>query len=689
SDALTAFARETTFARLCLDGLDPSATAELLGALGGDEFDERVGRFWAQETAGNPFFIGELVRHLVEEGTLYRGPDGRWTADRSLRELALPDTVRDVVARRVARLPDPCRRFLSVASAFEGPCRLDVVARVADLAEDAALDAVDHALAAGVLEATGATDTYVFHHALIRHTLYDQITPSRRVRLHRRAAEALEAEHGVSVGPADAGEIAVQWHRSRGLPGSERGVDAALMAADHAQARGGHDEAVGFLRMSLDLLPDDDERRPRLLGRLGIVLAWALRHEEAADTAGEAADAIAETEGNEAAAAYLAEATYVCGVAGSAVYAWELARRGLAYTGGRDLTWALLVSFDYERRAAENADHPGIPLDTAERRESGRIIRQAHLDRMGLAPAEAVFDTREEALESSNLAVLGFWAGEYQRCLPLVEAETAEAEALGRIARAARGWSHITSLQVALGQLQEAQLSLRRAESLAGRLGTPLAQLFNARNDAVWVLDDGWEELLAAGEAVVASAHAGLAWALGPLHAMMARAAGRLGRVEHALRHLRPVLPWLERAPAWTNTLPLIASDSAEALWLLERVDDIATVERALRDKIVAADFRYANTDARLSLARLCALCGRHDEARSWLADARRVLTEQQARPLLAVCDYDEALMYLRRGPPGDPDRARLLLEAARRQFVDMGMTGWIRRTDELFSRMP
>jgi class 3 adenylate cyclase/tetratricopeptide (TPR) repeat protein len=689
AEALTAFARETTLSRLRLDGLDPAATAELLGALGGEEFDERVGRFWARETAGNPFFIGELVRHLVEEGTLYRGPNGRWTTDRPLRELALPDTVRDVVARRVSRLPEHCRRFLSVASVFESPGRLDVVARVADLEEDAALDAVDHALAARVLDPAGPTDTYVFHHALIRHTLYDQITPSRRVRLHRRAAEALEAATGVAEDPAEAGEIAVQWHRSRGLPGSERGVDAALVAADHAQARGGHDEAAAFLRIALDLLPDDDQRRPRLLGRLGIVLAWALAYQEAAEVATEAADAIAESEDKEAAAEYLAEATSVCGAAGGAVSAWDLARRGLAYAGTRNLNWARLISYDYERRAAENADHPGIPIDTAERRESARIIRQAHLDPLGLAPPEAVFDTREEALESSNLTVLGFWAGEYRRCLPIVETETAQAEALGRIARAARGWSHITSHQVALGQLEEALRSFRRAEALAGRLGTPLPQLLNARNDLVWVLDEGWEQLAAAGEAIVASANPAIAWALGPLHAMMARAAARLGRVDQALSHLRPVHPWLERAPAWTNTLPVIACDSAETLWLLERVDDAPTIERALRDKIVAADFRYANTDARLSLARLCAVSGRHAEARPWFADARRTLTEQQARPLLAVCDYDEALMYVRRGEPGDPDRARPLLEAARRQFEQIGMTGWIRRTDELMSRMP
>jgi hypothetical protein len=71
----------------------------------------------------------------------------------------------------------------------------------------------------------------------------------------------------------------------------------------------------------------------------------------------------------------------------------------------------------------------------------------------------------------------------------------------------------------------------------------------------------------------------------------------------------------------------------------------------------------------------------------SWFTDARRVLTDQGARPLLAIADYDEALMFLRRGGPGDADRAGPLLDAARRQFEQLGMTGWSLRAEELNTR--
>jgi len=126
------------------------------------------------------------------------------------------------------------------------------------------------------------------------------------------------------------------------------------------------------------------------------------------------------------------------------------------------------------------------------------------------------------------------------------------------------------------------------------------------------------------------------------------------------------------------------ACDAAEVLWLLERLDHIGVVERALKEKMVAPDFRHPMMDGCLALARLCALQGRHDEAELWFGEAGRVLEEQGARPLRAITDFDEARMFIRRGRSGDVDRAHPLLQSARRQFEDLGMTGWLHRADEL-----
>ena len=153
--------------------------------------------------------------------------------------------------------------------------------------------------------------------------------------------------------------------------------------------------------------------------------------------------------------------------------------------------------------------------------------------------------------------------------------------------------------------------------------------------------------------------------------------------MDDALALLATLPPALERGFVSGN-YTLIACVAAETLWLVERTDHIATIERALRDKVVAPDFRYPNVDGRLSLARLSALQRRHDEACEWFARARAVLDEQGARPLRAIADFDEAVMYRRRGAPGDRERARPLLERARRRFEDLGMSGWLRRAGKM-----
>jgi class 3 adenylate cyclase/tetratricopeptide (TPR) repeat protein len=689
-EALGSLRREVEYDRIKLEGLDARGVAQLLGALGGgQDVEEQVGAAWARETEGNPLFLRELLIHLVEEGQVYRGEDGRWTSDRPLRELGVPEEVREVMGRRLARLSEGARKFLSAACAFEGSFDFEVVTAVAELDEDDALDAVDEALAAQVLQPAGGSEAYTFTNGLLRQSLYAELSPTRQARLHRKVAEALEGTYGDRPTPAQAGEIASQYHRSRGRAGAERGVDPALAAAAHAETTGAHEEAARFLRMALDLSSEDDPRRLRLLGRLGMALSWALHFDEAVDVATQAAEAIAAAEGPDAVVGYLSEAAYACVMAGSNPHAWILAPRGLEYASTRrDVAWARLVLIDHERREADDPDTPGVPIDSPARGEAHRLLQAARLDPMGPGPMEAYFASREEAAASSNLGILIYIAGEYARALPLVEAEAEAATSRGQVARAARCEAFASTILAALGRLWEAQAALGRAEALGARVGQPPFVVVMAKDQLAATLDEGWEPLAGIFGAVTASPPKALSWVLGYLYASAAQANARLGRVEEAVRFLGLLVPWLERAPAWTIAFPLMAFNTAETLWLLERTDHTDIVEAALREKVLRPDFRGATVDGRLAMARLSALTGRHDEAEKWFGEARGVLTEQGARPLLAVADYDEALMHARRGGPDDAKSARPLLERARAQFEDIGMVGWVRRAEELDERL-
>ena len=202
------------------------------------------------ETSGNPFFIREVLLHLVEEGKIVRR-EGQWTANLTVEEMGIPHGVRQVIQRRLARLSETANRLLRAAAGFTGSFRFDVAARVAELDEAEALDAIDEALAAQLLCATGAAETFDFTHALVRHTLYAELSPPRQVRLHRQIAEAMEQVYGDRAGE-HAGEIARHYHRSATLPGAERGVAYCLLAADRAEQSAAFAEAAEYLRMALD-----------------------------------------------------------------------------------------------------------------------------------------------------------------------------------------------------------------------------------------------------------------------------------------------------------------------------------------------------------------------------------------------------------------------------------------------------
>src|SRR5262249_21940323 len=140
-----------------------------------------------------------------------------------------------------------------------------------------------------------------FTHALVRHTLYEGLSPARQVRLHRTIAEAMEAVLG-ERGREHAAEIARHYRGSAGLPGAERGVQYCLSAAEQAEHAAAFAEASDHLHAALTLLPETAPSRPRLVGRLALALAWALRFDESSVVARDAAARIADSESRDAAA---------------------------------------------------------------------------------------------------------------------------------------------------------------------------------------------------------------------------------------------------------------------------------------------------------------------------------------------------------------------------------------------------
>jgi hypothetical protein len=222
-----------------------------------------------RETDGNPFFVVQLLQHLAEGGWLYQDATGEWRARADLADLTLPETVREVVGHRVARLGDDADRLLSTAAVIGPDFDIDVLGPVAELPEPDMVEFLDRAVSAGLLTDIGP-GRYSFAHAVIQHALHEGLSATRRALLHRRVAETLESLYGTGPGPR-VGEVARHWFAATRPAKLGRALDYARWAGEAANAALAPEEAARWFSQALELLvqqtaPDENLRAELLIG---------------------------------------------------------------------------------------------------------------------------------------------------------------------------------------------------------------------------------------------------------------------------------------------------------------------------------------------------------------------------------------------------------------------------------------
>jgi class 3 adenylate cyclase len=196
SDLLADLHRSAGVERIGLSGLEEADVVALLQAVAGHDLDAdglALAGQLALETGGNPFFVREVLRHLRDQGAIGQDASGRWRLEKGAVALGIPRSVREVVGQRARRLGREAVRALSVAAVIGRSFELELLARVLDVDEHDLLDMLEGAVTASLLrESTERPGTFTFTHALIEHTLYDDMSAARRARLHERVGQALE-----------------------------------------------------------------------------------------------------------------------------------------------------------------------------------------------------------------------------------------------------------------------------------------------------------------------------------------------------------------------------------------------------------------------------------------------------------------------------------------------------------------
>ena len=642
------------------------------------------------QTDGNPLFVSELVRLLDAEGRI---------ADTGAH-LDIPPGVRAVISRRVGRLSEPCRSLLAVAAVLGREFDLQVLARLRRLPPDELLGVLDEAMVERVVTVTpGSPGRLRFGHALIRDTLFDDLTAARRVQLHRDAGDSLEAVHAANLAPHLA-ELAHHYYAAVPAVGTGRAIEYARRAADQAVSQLAYEEAVRLYDMALTLVEERTVLCELLLAR-GEALARAGDTPASKQSLREAA-ALADELGlpeQLARAALGYGSRFIWDVSRDDDYQLQLLERALAALGSDDspsrvrLLGRLAagplrdVSFPPERRRSLSEEALGMARRIGEPGTLAYALA-AHI----AANHSPTFTSTQVALATELIDV---------------------AREASDMERAMEGHEHRAHALIELGELREAMPDYAAMATIAQQLRQPSHDWIVGVYRALVALLEGE---LAEAEKLIATARTlgerAQSWGAAVSHGLqlclLRRDQGRLREVEQVVRRSvseYPTYPiWrcllaqmtaeLGYASESRDVLGALASDgfgqlSFDEEWLVsvallaeasKRLGD-ATHASILYELLLPYADRVAITVPEIAIGAvarylgLLAATGEHwDQAERHFENALAMNERIGARSWLARTQADYADLLVARARPGDSERARDLRNSAASTARALGM---------------
>ena len=700
--------REQGVERLRLTGLETSDVAALMESAAGHELDEdgrALAREIARETAGNPFFAGELLRHLTESGAIVQEEGGRWQIVGEVSDLGLPQSVREVVGRRVERLGSDARTALSAAAVIGREFDLDLLVKVVEVPEARLLDLLDEGVAASLLqESSERAGRFTFTHGLVEHTLYEDLGRTRRARLHKRVAIALEEQCGEAPGER-LGELAGHWAAAVVSTDTAKALYYAQRAAEHAIAALAPDEAVRWYQQALELhaqaaSSDRSERCELLIG-----LGEAQRHT-----------------GNPEHRQTLLDAAALAQELGDAD---RLCRAVLANSRGYPQAGAV----DSERVQALEAAAGALPDDDPRRARVLALLAQelhfagdrAHcraLAAEALEMARAAGDPAALAHTLDN-AIWAIWGPETLQERKRLGDELAElAERLDdprlSFSAAQRGWD----VGLEAGDRAQAESAIATMSRLAASVPEPSLAFARLLHECGWALAQG--DLQEAEQLAIQAFEAGTASAqpdaLMMFGAQLGNARYFQGRTGELVEQVAQLAGEPGSLPAWRAlaALALIESgrdaearelalaedfqsvpwdvvwsvaivawaDVCSRLGLGDRAGELYELLAPFPGQLAATGVSvYGSIDR--ALGTLATTLERYEQAESDFAAAAEIEERFGAPLLLAHTHAGWARVLIARGRPEDIDRAQHMLKQAEDVATRLGAAGIVREITE------
>lgn len=245
ADTLGDLTRSRHSRRIGLGGLTVDQIGQLIESITGSPAPAELATAVDRQTEGNPFFVGEVVRLLEERGTAFESDPKSWSQ-------TIPQGVREVVGQRLSRLSDPCNEVLLVASVIGREFSLALLdkARGDDGTDalEAVIEAEEAKLVAGSTRGPGS---YLFEHALVRETLYQELSTARRAMLHRKVGVAIEELYASNL-PPHYSELAHHFLRSAGSDDLRKAIDYLQDAGQRSIDMLAYEDAVALYESALE-----------------------------------------------------------------------------------------------------------------------------------------------------------------------------------------------------------------------------------------------------------------------------------------------------------------------------------------------------------------------------------------------------------------------------------------------------
>jgi DNA-binding CsgD family transcriptional regulator/energy-coupling factor transporter ATP-binding protein EcfA2 len=706
AEVVSWFRREHTWEEIRLGGLGQDHVRRMMKDIGDEAYPPELVRLVFDATQGNPFFVQEMTRHFIDEAHSSTLGDVLNAAKRG--DLTVPDGLRQTVELRVSRLSARTQRMLKLAAVCTGGFDFPMLSALTSLEEDDLLGAIDEALAARlIVPVDGEFERYDFMHDLVRLSLYNSWSPSRRIRLHRALAQALIDMHG-DAAYLHAAQIALHFHISAQVAGAGAGVPYALAAASQAERRRSVEEEATWYERALDLaatLPLAE--RADVACAMVLAQANALWLDRALESLVEALHLMREAgkpDGEQA--AFIAQAVTSLHDGGAAPELWTpLLREGLALTPPEDeVTWARLTLL-IERFEAFTVN--GIsgsrwlgtdPRATRIARDSGdeelfaRSLQPWDLwDREWTNHLSDLVSTWQKptaiirALTVSGADWL-YHHGEFRLAKAHFENLLAIARQQASVPGQAEALVRLSIIHAALGDLEDAHKYEREAAGRVERLGPGHrlhASLWWVRAFLLELELGDLREVAAFFQQHIADPELGRRTIAFDDAAMATLALARTNQRDDALALLTSLVSVLPKLEPTTWLLNGTVSFAATSVWEMRAADLAEPVYECALAVIDAGQDDYPCSSLHLSMARMLVLMDRLEDAHAAFDRARKHLDGSGQRPLRAMVDLDQARV-LADGSFGDRDDALGLATAAHDRFASLGMTGWAARATSL-----